>query len=46
MIFEMGSMATINQRLDMDTIETLASEFGFGVAQIAEVGEDAREEER
>jgi translation initiation factor IF-2 len=45
-LFEMGSMATINQRLDMDTIETLASEFGFSVAQIAEVGEDAREEER
>ncbi|UCD64225.1 MAG: translation initiation factor IF-2 [Candidatus Zixiibacteriota bacterium] len=45
-LFEMGMMATINQRLDMDTIEMVASEFGFEVAQVAEVGEYAREEEK
>ena len=44
-LLEMGMMATINQRLDMDTIETVANEFEFEVAQIAEVGDDAREEE-
>ncbi len=44
-LFEMGMMATINQRLDMDAIEMLASEFSFDVEQIAEVGESAREEE-
>jgi translation initiation factor IF-2 len=42
-LFELGMMATINQRLDMDTIETVAAEFGFEVQQIAEVGEYARE---
>ena len=44
-LFEMGMMATINQRLDMDTIEMLSAEFGFDVAQMAEVGEQAKEEE-
>ncbi|MBD3332435.1 translation initiation factor IF-2 [candidate division GN15 bacterium] len=44
-LFEMGMMATINQRLDMDTIEMVASEFGYDVEPIAEVGEYAREEE-
>jgi len=44
-LFEMGMMATINQRLDMDTIEMVASEFGFEVAQVAEIGDDAREDE-
>lgn len=45
-LFEMGMMATINQRLDMDTIEMVAVEFGFDVHQIVEVGELAKEEER
>jgi len=44
-LFEMGAMATINQRLDMDTIEMLASEFGFEVSQVAEIGDDVRETE-
>lgn len=44
-LFEMGMMATINQRLDMDTIEMLAGEFGFEVAQIAEIGDNVKEEE-
>jgi translation initiation factor IF-2 len=44
-LFELGLMATINQRLDMDTIEMIADEFGFGVKVIAEIGEAAREEE-
>jgi translation initiation factor IF-2 len=30
---ELGMMATINQRLDMDTIETIALEFGYGVEE-------------
>ncbi len=44
-LFSMGMMATINQRLDMDTIEMLSSEFEFEVTQMAEVGDTAREEE-
>ncbi|MEA3296860.1 MAG: translation initiation factor IF-2, partial [candidate division Zixibacteria bacterium] len=44
-LFELDMMATINQRLDMDTIDMLASEFGFEVTQVAEVGEEALEEE-
>ncbi|MEW6412839.1 MAG: translation initiation factor IF-2 [Candidatus Zixiibacteriota bacterium] len=44
-LFQMGMMATINQRLDMDTIEMVASEYGFEVAQVAEVGEYAMEVE-
>lgn len=44
-LFELGMMATINQRLDLDTIEMLASEFGFETTQMAEVGDEAREEE-
>ncbi len=44
-LFELGMMATINQRLDMDTIEMLAAELGFEATQVAEVGEDALEEE-
>ena len=27
---EMGMMVTINQRLDMESIQYIASEFGFG----------------
>jgi len=44
-LLELGMMATINQRLDMDTIEMVAGEFGFDIKQVAEVGEAAREEE-
>lgn len=39
---EMGMMATINQRLDMDTIGTLALEFGFGVEESKLVGEEEK----
>src|SRR5512138_1038586 len=45
-LFELGMMATINQRLDMDTIEMVAGEFGYDVRKVAEVGEAAREEEK
>jgi len=44
-LFELGMMATINQRLDMDSIEMLSSEFGFEITKMAEVGDTAREEE-
>ena len=44
-LFEMGMVATINQRLDMDTIEMVASEYELEVKQIAEVGEDIVEAE-
>ena len=44
-LMEMGMLATINQRLDMDAIQTVASEFGFETKEKAEVGEEAREEE-
>lgn len=44
-LFEMGMMATINQRLDMDTVEMVASEFGFEVTKLAEVGDAVRERE-
>jgi len=45
-LFEMGMIATINQRLDMDTIEMVAAEFDFDVHQVADVGEAAKEDER
>ncbi len=41
---ELGMLATINQRLDMDTIETIALEFDFDVREIAEIGADLIEE--
>lgn len=44
-LFQMGMMATINQRLDMDTLEMISAEFDFEVTQMAEVGDTAREEE-
>jgi translation initiation factor IF-2 len=44
-LMELGMMATINQRLDMDTIETVAGEFDVEVRPVAEIGEDAREAE-
>lgn len=45
-LFEMGMMATMNQRLDMNTIEMVADEFGFAITQVADVGEAAKEEEK
>ncbi len=46
---QLGTMATINQRLDMDTMQTLADEFGFEVvpleAEEAELDEIVEEEE-
>jgi translation initiation factor IF-2 len=41
---ELGMMATINQRLDMDTIGTLALEFGYTVEESKLVGEEDLEE--
>ena len=43
---ELGFVATINQRLDMDTIETIALEFGFNVEPTKEIGLEEEEEER
>ena len=37
--FKLGMMASINQRLDMDTIETLALECGFTTRVKEEIGE-------
>ncbi len=37
---EMGMMATINQRLDLDTIGTLALEFGFNIEESKLIGEE------
>jgi len=45
-LLEMGMMATINQRLDMDTLEMVAGEFGYETRLVTEVGEEARQEER
>jgi len=42
---ELGTMATINQRLDMDTIGTLALEFGFTIEESKLVGEEEDQEE-
>lgn len=44
-LFQMGMVSTINQRLDMDTIELLAGEYGFTIRQMEEAGEFAKEEE-
>ncbi len=41
---EMGMMVSINQRLDMDTITLLASEYGYQVEALSEFGEDILEE--
>jgi translation initiation factor IF-2 len=40
---EMGMMATINQRLDLDTIGTLALEFGFNVEESRQIGEEVED---
>ncbi len=37
---ELGLMVSINQRLDMDTIEAVADEFGFEVERIEEYGSE------
>ncbi|NIM98159.1 MAG: translation initiation factor IF-2 [candidate division Zixibacteria bacterium] len=41
---ELGFVASINQRLDMDTIETVALEFGFTVEPVKEIGLEGEEE--
>ncbi len=41
---ELGFVATINQRLDMDSIETIALEFGFNVQPVKEIGVEETEE--
>jgi translation initiation factor IF-2 len=41
---ELGFVATINQRLDMDSIETIALEFGFNVQPVKEIGVEEAEE--
>ncbi len=47
---QLGMMVTINQRLDLETIETLALEYDFNIEEIKELGsselvEDMEEEE-
>jgi translation initiation factor IF-2 len=44
-LMEMGMLATINQRLDMDTIEMVAAEFEFGVKQQEDIGTETKQEE-
>ena len=44
--FQMGMMASINQRLDLETIEALALECGFGIREKEEIGTEAREVEQ
>ncbi len=43
--FRLGMMASINQRLDLETIETLALECGYGIKEKEEIGLEAREDE-
>lgn len=40
----MGVLATVNQRLDADTIEAVADEFGFEVEMVKEYGAEIGEE--
>jgi translation initiation factor IF-2 len=42
---ELGMLATLNQRLDMDTIETIALEFDYNVETVKEIGTEEIEEE-
>lgn len=42
---EMGMMVTINHRIDFETIETLADEFGFDVELLEEYEEEVETEE-
>jgi translation initiation factor IF-2 len=41
----LGVMATINQRLDIDTIQTLALEYGYEIEEVREVGAEEMEDE-
>jgi translation initiation factor IF-2 len=41
----LGVMATVNQRLDSDTIEAVADEFSFSVELVKEYGSELAEEE-
>ncbi len=41
---ELGFVASKNQRLDMDSIETIALEFGFNVEAVKEIGLEEAEE--
>ncbi len=41
----LGVMASINQRLDMDTIEAIALEFGYAVEKTEEIGLEKEEKE-
>jgi len=43
---ELGFFATINQRLDLDTIGTLALEFGFKTERVKEIGLEEKVEEK
>ncbi len=42
---ELGMLATINQRLDLDTIQTIALEFDYDIKQVAEIGAEMLEEQ-
>ncbi|MCX6826572.1 MAG: translation initiation factor IF-2 [candidate division Zixibacteria bacterium] len=42
---KLGMMASINQRLDLETIETIALECGYGIQEKQEIGEEARDME-
>ncbi len=42
---ELGMMVTINQRLDLTTIETLALEYGLEIEEVKEIGVEEEEEE-
>ncbi|MBI5868654.1 MAG: translation initiation factor IF-2 [candidate division Zixibacteria bacterium] len=42
---ELGMLATMNQRLDTDTIETVALEFDYNVTFVSEIGADEIPEE-
>jgi len=37
---ELGMLATVNQRLDLDTIETIALEFDYSIKLVEEIGEE------
>ncbi|MEW5701031.1 MAG: translation initiation factor IF-2 [Candidatus Zixiibacteriota bacterium] len=42
---ELGMLATMNQRLDLDTIETVALEFDYSIKQVEEIGEETLAED-
>ena len=42
---ELGMMVTINQRLDLDTIATLALEYNLEIEEVKEIGIEEEEEE-